>query len=139
MALDARAKRVYDPPEEGDGYRVLVDHVWPRGVSHASAPSWTSGPRSWRPATSCASGSTTTRRALLSFAPATVASSPPIQSALVSCVTAPQAGAVTVLYAAHDEEHNNAVVLTEFLCDGRAARRTRLPASAGRRQTGSSR
>lgn len=28
-----RVRRVYDPPEEGDGTRVLVDRLWPRGVS----------------------------------------------------------------------------------------------------------
>jgi uncharacterized protein YeaO (DUF488 family) len=27
-----RIKRVYDPPEAGDGMRVLVDRIWPRGV-----------------------------------------------------------------------------------------------------------
>lgn len=26
-------KRAYDEPEESDGYRVLVDRIWPRGVS----------------------------------------------------------------------------------------------------------
>lgn len=26
-------KRVYDAPEASDGYRVLVDRLWPRGVS----------------------------------------------------------------------------------------------------------
>jgi len=30
-------KRVYDPAEEDDGFRVLVDRVWPRGVSKAAA------------------------------------------------------------------------------------------------------
>lgn len=25
-------KRVYDPYEEADGYRVLVDRLWPRGI-----------------------------------------------------------------------------------------------------------
>lgn len=37
MALDVRIKRVYDPPDAGDGHRVLVDHVWPRGVSRERA------------------------------------------------------------------------------------------------------
>ena len=32
MALDVQIKRIYDQPDGGDGYRVLVDHVWPRGV-----------------------------------------------------------------------------------------------------------
>jgi uncharacterized protein YeaO (DUF488 family) len=30
-------KRVYDEPASGDGYRVLVDRVWPRGLSHERA------------------------------------------------------------------------------------------------------
>ena len=25
-------KRIYDPPSENDGYRVLVDRIWPRGL-----------------------------------------------------------------------------------------------------------
>lgn len=30
-------KRVYDPPAAGDGLRVLVDRLWPRGLSKATA------------------------------------------------------------------------------------------------------
>lgn len=30
-------KRVYDPPAKDDGFRVLVDRVWPRGVSKQAA------------------------------------------------------------------------------------------------------
>ena len=30
-------KRVYDEPAESDGYRVLVDRLWPRGISKAEA------------------------------------------------------------------------------------------------------
>lgn len=32
-----RVKRVYDPPAAGDGLRVLVDRLWPRGLSKAAA------------------------------------------------------------------------------------------------------
>jgi len=32
-----RCKRIYDPPEETDGFRVLVDRLWPRGVSRDAA------------------------------------------------------------------------------------------------------
>ncbi|MQA17604.1 MAG: DUF488 family protein, partial [Pseudonocardiaceae bacterium] len=35
--MDARAKRIYDEAGPDDGYRVLVDHVWPRGVSRDRA------------------------------------------------------------------------------------------------------
>ncbi|MEU3503822.1 DUF488 family protein [Streptomyces hundungensis] len=32
-----RVRRVYDPPEEADGLRVLVDRLWPRGLSKERA------------------------------------------------------------------------------------------------------
>src|SRR5437867_304815 len=31
------AKRVYDPPSKDDGYRVLVDRLWPRGLTKSKA------------------------------------------------------------------------------------------------------
>ena len=30
-------KRIYDEPTEGDGYRILVDRLWPRGISKKEA------------------------------------------------------------------------------------------------------
>ena len=35
--MDVRLKRAYEPPSAADGYRVLVDRLWPRGVSRADA------------------------------------------------------------------------------------------------------
>src|SRR5262245_35756940 len=37
MRMAVRLKRAYDPPAADDGCRVLVDRLWPRGVSKASA------------------------------------------------------------------------------------------------------
>jgi len=37
MALDVRIKRVYDEPSDADGFRVLVDRLWPRGVTKEAA------------------------------------------------------------------------------------------------------
>ncbi|WP_371633401.1 DUF488 family protein [Streptomyces sp. NBC_01259] len=34
---DVRVRRVYDPQEDGDGTRVLVDRLWPRGVARERA------------------------------------------------------------------------------------------------------
>lgn len=31
--MSLRPKRIYDPPSPEDGYRVLVDRLWPRGVT----------------------------------------------------------------------------------------------------------
>jgi uncharacterized protein YeaO (DUF488 family) len=36
-ARDVRLRRIYDPPADDDGFRVLVDRLWPRGVSKARA------------------------------------------------------------------------------------------------------
>lgn len=35
--MDLRVKRVYDPPSLEDGLRVLVDRLWPRGLSKEKA------------------------------------------------------------------------------------------------------
>lgn len=35
--MDVRIKRAYDPPADGDGCRVLIDRIWPRGVSREQA------------------------------------------------------------------------------------------------------
>jgi uncharacterized protein YeaO (DUF488 family) len=32
-----RVKRIYDPPETSDGLRILVDRLWPRGLSKERA------------------------------------------------------------------------------------------------------
>ena len=35
--LNIAVKRVYDPPQDEDGYRILVDRLWPRGIRKESA------------------------------------------------------------------------------------------------------
>jgi uncharacterized protein YeaO (DUF488 family) len=35
--MSVRVRRVYDPPEPDDGVRVLVDRLWPRGLSKDAA------------------------------------------------------------------------------------------------------
>jgi uncharacterized protein YeaO (DUF488 family) len=37
MPSQFQVKRVYDPPTADDGWRVLVDRLWPRGVSREAA------------------------------------------------------------------------------------------------------
>jgi uncharacterized protein YeaO (DUF488 family) len=34
---DIRIKRIYDDPSKNDGYRILIDRIWPRGVSKEDA------------------------------------------------------------------------------------------------------
>jgi uncharacterized protein YeaO (DUF488 family) len=35
--VEVRVRRVYDEPEDEDGVRVLVDRIWPRGMTKAKA------------------------------------------------------------------------------------------------------
>jgi len=35
--MTIKIKRAYDQPDEADGFRVLVDRLWPRGISKESA------------------------------------------------------------------------------------------------------
>ena len=35
--MDVRLKRAYDPAVRSDGYRVLIDRLWPRGVKKEDA------------------------------------------------------------------------------------------------------
>ncbi len=37
MSVKIKIKRIYDEPTDSDGYRVLVDRLWPRGVSKEDA------------------------------------------------------------------------------------------------------
>lgn len=37
MALDVRLKRAYEPPRPADGYRMLVERLWPRGLARDDA------------------------------------------------------------------------------------------------------
>jgi len=40
MAAVIRARRIYDPPERGDGHRVLVMRLWPRGIAKTKVDRW---------------------------------------------------------------------------------------------------
>ena len=55
---EIRLKRVYDRPAASDGLRVLVDRIWPRGLSKEKAAVDLGPGRSRRPP-SCANGSKT--------------------------------------------------------------------------------
>ena len=117
VEVDVRIKRIYDAPDPGDGYRVLIDHVWPRGVSkdRAQLDEWqrelapSDALRRWfdhRPER-FAQFRTRYRDELACHAE---------QVELLRSRACE--GPVTILYAARDREHNNAVVLGELVRDG---------------------
>ena len=47
-------KRVYDAPEESDGYRILIDRLWPRGMKKEAAELSPTGPKTLLRQRTCA-------------------------------------------------------------------------------------
>src|SRR4051794_8106614 len=113
-SMRVKIKRVYEPPDERDGKRILVDRLWPRGLSKQSAkidlwlkdiaPStelrtWFGhDPEKW-------AGFQTRYRAELRQD----------HEAVAILKREAAKGPVTLLYGAKDEEHNQAVVLQKML------------------------
>lgn len=112
--MTLRIKRIYEDPIADDGFRVLVDRIWPRGVSkerakldvwlkdvapttelrqwfHHEEPKWPEFTRKYR---------------------AELADNPEVGT-LRDILSAHER--VTLLYSARDEEENQAVVLRDYL------------------------
>ncbi len=113
-ADNIRLKRAYDPPAAEDGTRVLVDRLWPRGVSKADAAldQWM---KEIAPSTEL--------RKWFGHDPARwdkfcrryreeLHRNTELLSQLRSLA---RQGPVTLVYSAHDEVHNDAIVLRDLL------------------------
>lgn len=114
-SMTVRIKRIYEDPDDAlDGYRILVDRIWPRGVSkerarldlwlkevapttelrtwfHHEEPKWPEFQKRYR---------------------AELAENPAVEELRALIATHDP---VTLLYSAHDEAENQAVVLLDFL------------------------
>jgi uncharacterized protein YeaO (DUF488 family) len=112
-----RAKRAYDPAEDGDGYRILIDHVWPRGVSRQRAclDDWA---RELAPSDELRKWFDHDPARFAEFRSRYRDELADQSQRLEELRSRARNGAVTIVYAARDREHNNAVVLTELLRDG---------------------
>ena len=122
-------KRVYDAPSREDGVRILVDRVWPRGVSRAAAkiagwmrelgPSdelrrfFGHDPARWREFGRRYRAELKRREAA------------PLLAELIELA---RRGRLTIVYGARDREHNQAVVLKAVLDRRLRPRRRRSPA-----------
>jgi uncharacterized protein YeaO (DUF488 family) len=124
-AANVKLKRAYDPAVSGDGKRILVDRLWPRGVSKARAhlDSWMKDiapstelrtwfdhvPARWEEFRRRYRDELKQHRALLS-----------------ELRRLARGGAITLVYGAKDEAHNEAVVLRNVLL-GRADTQRSMP------------
>lgn len=109
-----KIKRAYAPAEETDGYRILVDRLWPRGISKEKAKIdlWL---KSVAPSSDLRKWFGHVPERFPEFTKrykAELAESGALDDLRKVLSEHPDA---TLLLAAHDEEHNNAVVLKELL------------------------
>jgi uncharacterized protein YeaO (DUF488 family) len=109
-----KLKRAYEPESRSDGTRLLVERLWPRGLSKAALriDAWLKE-----------AGPSTELRQWFNHDPAKwpafraryfreLDSRP---EAWRPIVTAARRGAVTLVYSSRDTEHNNAVALKDYL------------------------
>ena len=111
-----KIKRAYAPAEESDGYRILVDRLWPRGISKEKAQIdlWL---KSVAPSNELRKWFGHDPEKFPEFEQryrAELAEGGALDELRAVLREHPDA---TLLFAAHDEEHNNAVVLKELLAE----------------------
>ena len=117
--LKIALKRVYVEPEPGDGTRVLVDRLWPRGLSkeRAHIDLWL---KEIAPSNELRKWFGHDPEKFAEFRRRYVAelASETGQEAVAKLRDMARRELFKLLFAAHDTEHNNAVVLRELLLGG---------------------
>jgi uncharacterized protein YeaO (DUF488 family) len=115
--MDVRLKRAYDPATSADGYRVLIDRLWPRGVSRerANLDAWE---KELAPSRELREWFGHEPGRFDEFRRRYVDELRSQRSALTALRRRARDGTVTLVYAASDEEHNDAVVLAQVLRRG---------------------
>lgn len=116
--MDVRLKRAYDPPVASDGYRVLIDRLWPRGVrrEEASLDEWA---RELAPSTELRGWFDHDPARFADFRHRYTIELAGQDVKLRELRRRAREGTLTLVYGARDTEHNDAVVLAEILRRGR--------------------
>jgi uncharacterized protein YeaO (DUF488 family) len=118
-------KRVYEPPNADDGTRVLVDRLWPRGIAKDKAriDLWLKDIAPSDMLRKRFHGKTEDWEAFRVDYFAEL-EGPSAQAAARTVLELARNGPVTLVYAARDEQHNNAVALSAWLERHRKRRAT---------------
>ena len=122
--MDIRLKRAYDPASPSDGYRVLIDRLWPRGVSkqQAKLDEWE---KELAPSTELRQWFGHEPDRFAEFRRRYISERRRQRSRLAELRRRAREGTLTLVYSAHDSEHNDAVVLAEVLRRGLPRSETR--------------
>jgi uncharacterized protein YeaO (DUF488 family) len=111
---DIRIKRIYDDPMPTDGFRVLVDRIWPRGITkrEANLDAWL---RELAPSTELRKWFGHDPKRWPAFRERYRLELRERASELVTLRHRAERGRVTLLYGAKDPQFNQAVVLAEVI------------------------
>ncbi|MEC8879386.1 MAG: DUF488 domain-containing protein [Pseudomonadota bacterium] len=109
-----QCKRVYHPAARSDGHRVLVDRVWPRGIKKEDlhADEWR---KELAPSSELRKWFNHDPERWAAFYQKFHAELAHQRDAVEAVLAAAGGGTLTLLYAAKDEAHNNAVALKKYL------------------------
>ncbi len=112
--MSLQIKRIYEPVSSNDGYRILVDRIWPRGISKemAAIDEWL---KDIAPSTELRKWFNHIPERFEIFKEKYEQELLSQVSDLVRIKTISQNQNVTLLYGAKDETHNQAVVLMNVI------------------------
>jgi uncharacterized protein YeaO (DUF488 family) len=115
--VDVRIKRAYEPATPDDGYRVLIDRLWPRGVSRerAKLDAWE---KDLAPSPELRRWFGHQPDRFDEFRRRYIEELRDRRELLTALRRRARQGTVTLVYGASDPEHNDAVVLAEVLRRG---------------------
>jgi len=107
-------KRIYEKPSKEDGFRVLVERLWPRGITkeRASVDLWL---KDVAPSTELRKWFGHDPAKWEQFCKRYRVELEQKKDAVCLLKQKSKEGAITLVYAARDEKHNSAVVLKEIL------------------------
>lgn len=107
-----KIKRVYEPADQSDGVRVLVDRLWPRGVKKTAIELWL---KEIAPSDELRNWFHHEEPKWADFRKKYLKELKANPDAIAALRRAGKGKTVTLLYGARDTEHNQAVVIAEFL------------------------
>lgn len=111
--MEIKLKRVYEEPDEKDGYRILVDRLWPRGLTKekAALDLWL---KNIAPTTELRKWFNHDPEKWKEFQKKYLKEVKENNEAVSTLKEHLKKGTVTFLYAAKDEIHNEALVLKNY-------------------------
>jgi uncharacterized protein YeaO (DUF488 family) len=112
--MSVNLKRIYEQPEKKDGYRILVDRLWPRGLTKekAAIDLWL---KDIAPSTELRKWFDHDPQKWKGFQRKYLQELKENKEAVAILKDHLKNGPVTLLYAAKDQEHNEAQVIAAFV------------------------